>query len=542
MPVEYDRSFAPYVMPKGLPREAATMPDARWFAKMALGQARSAVGNGMVRLKAALPDVLHEGPVGRGIDNVRERLVPAALGRLPTTGDAEFAYQRFAGMNPLVISRVRELGEIPQALQLCDELWGQVMGGGNTFTMRVNRPPTGGAASRELNQRILRGDVFIARYDALRVASESDLQPGKFIAPATALFCYAPEMDTPFPVVPLAIECAVGRPEGERAVFTPISEQRWRSAKQLVGVADINLSELCLHLARAHYMTVPFAIALQRKLPPSHPLHIFMLPHLRFNLFVDRMAWVQGVKHDGGILVRSLGGRARWSQDVARTVYYNHSFREQHFERDLIARGLSDHAVDYPYRDDGRLLWKAIRRFVEGYVRQAYPDNRSVAEDSALQAFVADVTHPEGGNVRGLLAGERLDTQEELTEILTQIIFVAGPLHSLAHYGSAAQLQDVHENPSFLTGNPLSAIGDTAPGPVKAMHQYTRVVSTNCKHDTFGDFSRHALGRDPRAQALITAFQRELEEIEGTIRARNVQRLAPFIHFLPSRVSNGITV
>ena len=343
------------------------------------------------------------------------------------------------------------------------------------------------------------GDVFIARYDALRVGTERDLQPGKFLAPATALFCHAPEMDAPFAVVPLAIQCATGRPDGETAVFTPLSELRWRAAKRLVGVADVNPgASFCLHLARTHFMTVPFAIALRRKLPRAHPLHLFLMPHLRFNLFVDRMAWLQGVRKTSGVLVRSLAGRAEWCQDVARSVYYEHSFREQHFERDLEARGLDAHPVDYPYRDDGRLLWSAIQRFTDGYVRSAYADDRALAADAHLHEFLRDVTAPDGGgNVRRpLLAGARLETRDELVEILTQILFVAGPLHALAHYSSAAQLQHVSDNPSFLTANPLSTLDDTEPGPLGGMTQYTRVVGTNCRYDRLGDFSRHELGRE----------------------------------------------
>lgn len=368
------------------------------------------------------------------------------------------------------------------------------------------------------------------------------MQPGKFLAPTTSLYCHAPELDSPFSVVPLAIQCAIGRPDGETAVFTPLSEQRWRCAKRLVGVADINLAELSMHLARAHMMSAPFAIAMRRKLPRSHRLHDFLLPHLRFNLFVDRMAWTQGVRTNAGILVRSLAGNAQWSQDLARTLYYRASFREQHFERDLVARGMDTHVVDYPYRDDGRLLWRAIKCFVAAYLDILYPSDDALVRDADLHAFIRDLIDPKGGNVRGLLEGAQLETRAELTEILTQVLFVAGPLHALAHYGSAAQLQNVDENPSFLTDNPLSAIDGSEPGPLVAMHQYTRVIGTNAVHDRLGDFSRHTFGARAEAQSLIRAFQGELRNVEEIISSRNTQRFAPFIHFLPSRIPNGITV
>jgi arachidonate 15-lipoxygenase len=511
--LDYDHTFAPYVIPKGLPLGAEMLPDARWAALMARSQAQSFLAQRAVRLRERLPLRLRSGALGRGLEALEERWAPPAAGRLPSLGDAEFAYQRFAGMNPLLITRVRDLCEIPEPMRI----------------------------GEQLIERVARGDVFIARHDALRVQMK-DMQPGKFLAPTISLYCHAPELDSPFPVVPLAIQCAVGRPDGETAVFTPLSEQRWRYAKRLVGVADINLSELSLHLARTHLMSAPFAIAMRRKLPRSHPLHDFLLPFLRFNLFLDRMAWSQGVRKNAGVLVRSLAGNARWSQDLARTLYYQASFREQHFERDLVARGMDTHVVDYPYRDDGRLLWAALENFVAGYLDSLYPSDDALVRDADLHAFIRDLIDPKGGNVRGLLEGQRLETRAELTEILTQVLFVASPLHALAHYGSAAQLQRVDENPSFLTNNPLSASSESEPGPLEAMHQYTRVISTNVIYDQLGDFSRYSFGTRPAAQSLIRAFQDELLEVEQIILHRNTQRFLPFIHFLPSRIPNGITI
>ncbi len=542
MRIAYDRSFSPYVIPGGVPIGRDVLPDARWFAAMALGQARGFVGEQLIRARERLPGSLRVGRVGREIEALQQRLVPPAPGRVPTEGDAEFAYQRFAGVNPLRIARARDLADIPEKLRLGDELHGRILGGGSGYSQRANRAPTGATGCHELTQRVAHGQIFIVRYDHLRVTSQNDLQEGKFVAPARALFCYAPEMDAPFPVVPLAIECATGRADGETALITPLAEHRWRDAKRLVGVADINDAELCLHLARAHFMTVPFAIALRRNLPPAHPLYLFLMPHLRFDMFVERMAWLQGMGKTSGILVRSLAGRAQWSQDVARSLYYSLSFREQHFERDLVARGLDSHPVDYPYRDDGQLVWDAIKRFTGGYLRSIYPTDRAMTADEALAGFVREASDPQGGNVRGLLAGDRLETVDELIEILTQVIFVAGPLHAIAHFASAAQLQRTDENPAFLSANPLSAFGETDPGPLRAMYQYTRVMATNVRHDRLGDFSRYELGQMPEHRARIAAFQAELQSVERTIEERNARRFAPYIHFLPSRISNGITV
>jgi arachidonate 15-lipoxygenase len=459
------------------------------------------------------------------LEQVKRAVVGDVPGRIPVDGDAEFAFHRFAGMNPVLIRRVSDLSQIPEPLRLPDERFSAVMG-----------------HPQRLLERLHSGHLYVLGYDALRAGDGHPLQPGKYVAPANVLFCFAPELDTPFAVVPVAIECATGRADAETTVVTPLDGSRWLSAKRLVGVADVNYAELCLHLARAHFMTVPFAMALHRVLPPSHALHQFLLPHLRFDLFVERMAWTQGVVNTGGTLVRSLAGSSQWSQAVARTVHRDLSFREQHFERDLAARDMNDAALDYPYRDDGRLLWQAIRAFVNRFIALTYPTEQALADDAPLHSFLSEVGSPQGGNVRGLLAGDRLTTHAELVEILTQVLFVAGPFHALCHYSSAAQLQHTDESPAFLIGNPLAGAVDSEPGAVRAMFQFTRVVSTYCRYDTLGDFSGYALGRRADCQDLIAAFQADLRQVEEQVQARNARRLAPFIHFLPSRISNGITV
>lgn len=524
----YDRSFAPFVLPPGLRLRADALPDARWAALVARQQLRGVAAAGVFAARERIPTWARDTAAGRGFEALASWLVPEIPGGIPTSGDAEFAYQRFAGINPVTIARARGLDDVPARLRLDDARFGAVMGAG-----------------QRLADRVARGDVFVQRYDALRVRAPGDLQPGRFVAPAQVLFCHAPEMDAPFSVAPVAIACAHDRADGEASVYTPCDRDRWRAARRVVGVADVHMNELCIHLARTHTMTVPFAMALRRTLPPSHPLHALLMPHLRFTPFIEFMAWRQGVRDTSGVLIRTLGGDARWSHDVARSQHHGHSFRELGFERDLAARGLDDHPVEYPYRDDGRLLAGAIARFVGGYLRACYPRDAAVRSDAALRAFFDDVASPESGNVRGLLAGARLTDVDELVDVVAQVLFTAGPMHALAHYAVAAHLQRVDENPAFLTGNPLRAPHDDAagaPGRRGAAGQFARVHGTYVRYDTLGDYARYPIGRDPRHREAREAFRAELADAERTITARNATRLAPFIHFLPSRISNGVSL
>ncbi|MDP2311281.1 MAG: lipoxygenase family protein [Pseudomonadota bacterium] len=489
------------------------------------GQLRGALRAGLTRWSDQAPEWLASGAVARAFAARVEGWAPPAAGRVASEGDVELAYLRFAGTNPFTIRRARQVSDVPERLRLPDDVFASLVGEGPS-----------------LAERVLAGDVFVSSYDALRVSAADDLQPGKYVAPVSALFVHAPGLSARFPVVPVAIACASGTPDGGTEVVLPTDGWRWRAAKRMLQVADVHASELEVHLARTHYMTVPFAIAMRRRLSAAHPIRQFLMPHLRYNLFVDRMAWLQGVRASSGVLVRSLAGSARWSQAVAKTLWYEASFREQHFERDLAARGLSEVPFDLPFRDDGRLLWEAIRRFTGAYVELTYADDAALRADAALHAFLAEVASPDAGNVRGLLEGERLETRNELVEILTQVLFVAGPVHALCHYGSAAQLQDVQDSPSWLIANPLATGVDATPSRVGGLAQLTRVVSTNVRHDTLGDFARYPLGGRPECRPMVAAFQADLRSIEDEIGRRNLDRPAPYLHLLPSRLTNGITV
>jgi arachidonate 15-lipoxygenase len=524
MSVLYNREFAPYVIPAGVPTDLDMVPDLAWFARMGRAQAQAAVGEVVMKWADRLPRGVRTGRIGQWLAAAQHAVVQPAAGRLPNDGDAGFAYRRFAGMNPMTIQRVRTPDALPLKLRLDDALLSRLLGAPQTFA-----------------ERLAHGDLYLLDLRVLQVAGGTEMQAGKFVAPAAALFCYAPEVDAPFPVVPLAIECAVGDADGETVLVTPLDGERWKSARHLVNVADVNFTELCLHLARAHLMTAPFAISLHRNLPKQHPIYQFLLPHMRFELFVSRMAWLQGMRNAKGILVRSLAGSARWSQQVARRLWEQHAFADQHFLRDMAARGMDAAPFDYPYRDDGKLLWEAIATFAEGYVVLTYPDDAALQADTALLAFLREVQSPDGGNMREVLAGDAAPSRQELAEILTQVLFVAGPMHALLHYASAAELQDMERNPGFLTANPLTHGAAALPGR-RAMHQFTRVMGTNARHDTLGDFSGYALGQRADCQPLIQQFQRELTRIEQTIALRNQNRLAPFVHLLPSRICNGITV
>ena len=54
----------------------------------------------------------------------------------------------------------------------------------------------------------------------------------------------------------------------------------------------------------------------------------------------------------------------------------------------------------YPYRDDGLLVWAAIRRWADEFVDGYYGSDAEVREDHELQVWAAEVASPDGGAIR----------------------------------------------------------------------------------------------------------------------------------------------
>ncbi|XP_074580803.1 putative lipoxygenase 6 [Curcuma longa] len=92
---------------------------------------------------------------------------------------------------------------------------------------------------------------------------------------------------------------------------------------------------------------------------------------------------------------------------------------------------------DYPYADDGLLLWSAIARFVSSYVRIYYPDSdpSRVRSDSELQAWYHECVNVGHADHRHASWWPRLDTSVDLVTLLTTLIWLASAQHAALNFG-----------------------------------------------------------------------------------------------------------
>jgi arachidonate 15-lipoxygenase len=449
--------------------------------------------------------------------------------------DGEFAYQRLGGVNPLTIHRI---DAVPDGFAITDERLSGLLRPGETLASE-------GRAGR----------LYLCDYSILEgLESASDASGTRSVVPVLALF-HVDAGDPRGPrLAPLAIQ--IGLDARPSAVYTPRDGKAWTMAKICVQCADAACHEMGPHLLGTHFMEETFCVAFVRQLSPSHPVYRLLFPHF-YELLLNNVFGRKALIDPGGSVDELMGGTVETSLRILQRTYEGYpsrgvppwSFEAWDLPLSLAARGAFG-IPDYPYRDDGLLVWGAIRRFVAAYVNIYYASDADVLADDEIQAWARDLTDPEGGHVRGV--PRAIEGVEALVAILTRIVFACGPLHAALNYAQYDAMAFVPNMPLALYATPpddARALGEEAlsdfimkllPPPDKAASQLETIEGLTSLR--FGELGRYEDGHftDPPALTAVQAFQQDLAAIEAEIERRNRDRqlrgLREYRYLLPSLI------
>jgi hypothetical protein len=154
-----------------------------------------------------------------------------------------------------------------------------------------------------------------------------------------------------------------------------------------VANADAQL-HMVKHLYLETYVVMePFALALLRQLSAMHPVYRLLRPHLRHCIAANVTArrWLTGTT---GLLQHcfSVGPRA---EGLLQQLYSKWRIEAMGLPQNLLSRGFdgNDQLAEYPFRDDGMLVWGALVDFVIEYLSLFYPSDYEAASDSELQGW-----------------------------------------------------------------------------------------------------------------------------------------------------------
>ena len=466
--------------------------------------------------------------------------------------DQEFARQRLAGQNPMMIRRVqaddRSLLQswMPDSYQL--------------------------ANGTEVNWEQAGDRLFLAEYPLLRQLTPADLQPGKYVGSPIALF-HRSEAG----LEPVLIQVEPGR------VVTPqAAADDWMRAKLYAQTADVTYHELIVHLGDTHLSMEAFAIATPRQLPPNHPVYRLLRPHFQFLLAINTRG--NTILLGAGAAIDHLMAPTReTSLALINQAYRSRPFQDYALPHDLKRRGVeADVLPEYPYRDDALLLWGAIEAYVSRFLSRYYPDDQAVQRDLYLQAWAAELGAPletrdhtefaqapgwmpqswsAGTNLEfelpsyarvpgfpGSATGDRPLTLEQLIAIVTQVIFTCGPQHAAVNFSQFDYVGYTPNAPLALYARPdaPTPIDQFLPNPAMDLGQMELTLTLNGIR--YGHLGSDELiqFQDGGDRLALQQFQAELAAIESQITGRNQQRLAAtgvdYPYLLPSRIPNSINI
>ncbi|CAN6220783.1 unnamed protein product [Urochloa humidicola] len=356
--------------------------------------------------------------------------------------DEEFARETLAGMNPLSIQLVTEF---PIVSKLDEKTYGP---GDSLITKelieeQINRVMT--AEEAVMNKRLFMldyHDMLLPYVHAVRELDNTTLYASR------TLFFLTGDGT----LRPIAIELT--RPKSKnkpqwRQVFTPGSDGSvtgswlWQLAKAHVLAHDTGYHQLVSHWLRTHCCVEPYIIAANRQLSQMHPIYRLLHPHFRFTMEINAMARNLLISADG--IIEGSFAPGKYCMELSSAVYDKFwRFDMEALPADLIRRGMAVEGKDgkleltiedYPYANDGLLVWDAIKEWVSDYVAHYYKSAEDIAKDKELQGWWEEVNTKGHADKKDEHWWPALNCHDNLVQVLSTIIWVASAHHAAVNFG-----------------------------------------------------------------------------------------------------------
>lgn len=447
--------------------------------------------------------------------------------------DSIFAYWRVAGNNPVMIERVSEL---PKNFPLKNSHYQEAMGTSDSLTKAIND-----------------NRLYIIDYKNIGAMTNEE---GYFKTFTGLTYAYAPIALFAVPsgkdyLMPVAIQ--TGQDPAKHNIFVRNTQKSyywgWQMAKYVVQVAEETYHEIFTHLAYTHLISEVFSVATVRNLSSEHVLYRLLKTHFEGTTFINWGATI-GLIRDGQFIDNLFSAEIEKIQAETLLKRFSFDFFDMMLPNDLERRGVKDGSVigEYPYRDDGLLIWNAIHDWVSGYTNLYYLNDNDVIRDAELNKWVDDII------AHGKISGfKKINSVDMLNDVLTMVIFTASAQHAAVNF-TQPEWQRYAPAMSGTTAAkpPYSRLDRTNSEWLSMLANYDQALQKYVIYSLLGGVYHGQLGRytepynenrsvftDVRvtgSEGLLANFRRKLLEIETTITKRNVSRPLPYTVLLPSRI------
>jgi arachidonate 5-lipoxygenase len=460
--------------------------------------------------------------------------------------DEELGRQQIIGANPMSINWAKD-GVLPKAFM------------------------TEAVKDRRFETLQNNSKLFYTDYKILQEIARDYKWEGRYLYPAIGVFYTDEEGD----MQPLAIQLTQ---DGGDRVFTPKEKNPavWLFAKMHLQHADGIYHQMVVHLLQCHLSLEPVIVSMQRHLKHSvgtrhtgHAVADLLMPHFHRTIAINsfgRHTMLGGSDPNSPPtfdVITSIG--VNGTLGLMQKAYLeewgmvDNSF-PKHLEKRGFTRTEPAFLKDFPYRDDGFLVWDAMKDYVKECLSSVYQGDRSVENDQELQAWITDMKtkQSEGGaNVNGV---PDVKTVAALTELLTSIIWQASAQHSAVNFGQ-------WEYYSFIPNRPLSLSKEMPVDADKTVTDeyilgslptvdevYLALVTgrsltlpTNRPLLKKGSSGEGAFGHSKWAYPVrfpdaLKHFSAMLQKVEDEVTARNARRKWPYPYLQPSKIPSSIAI
>lgn len=198
---------------------------------------------------------------------------------------------------------------------------------------------------------------------------------------------------------------------------------------------------------------------------------------------------------------------------------------------------------DYPYAEDGLLIWSAIENWVRTYVNYYYPNPSVICNDRELQAWYSESINVGHADMRHASWWPTLDNSDNLVSVLTILIWNASAQHAALNFGQYPYGGYVPNRPplmrrlipdesdpeyaSFLA-DPQKYFLNALPSVLQAS-KYMAVVDTLSTHspdeEYIGERQQPSIwSGDAEIVEAFYEFSAEIRQIEKVIESRNCDK------------------
>ncbi|KAL2941043.1 Linoleate 13S-lipoxygenase 2-1 chloroplastic [Bienertia sinuspersici] len=315
-----------------------------------------------------------------------------------------------------------------------------------------------------------------------------------------------------------------GKPQWKQ-VFTPTCSDGtqswlWTLAKAHVLAHDSGYHQLISHWLRTHCCVEPYIIATNRQLSAMHPINKLMKPYFRFTMMINALAREALINANG--IIESSFSTGKYSMEFSSAVYEQEwRFDQQGLPADLISRGMATedpsapHGLkltieDYPFANDGLILWDAINHWVTDYVYTYYTTEELLKSDNELQSWWEEIRTKGHQDKKDEKWWPKLDTRINLINILTTMIWVTSGHHAAVNFGQYTYAGYFPNRPT------IARIKMPSEDPTK--EEWNNFVENP---EYIGDQIESSWAEDVEVKAAFERFNGRLKKMESVVDLRN---------------------